>query len=291
MVTDVIDLLSHSIDKRINIEFESDDGDILVRGDVGRLQNMLLNLALNARDAMPDGGELRFSAHRCDPPENVVNGLSEAPHGCLKITVADTGVGIDPDVAPRVFEPFFTTKKAGQGTGLGLTSAYGCVQGHGGAIEIHDAAQGGTVVEVVLPLAKPDTVADADGGDRASGRFNGLVLVVDDEEAIREFAEESLQALGLTTVGCSDGAEGVEVFGRRHRDIRLVLLDVVMPRLDGVQALRRMLEIDPSVPVVLSSGYPGETGIGHEIPDGAAAFLGKPYRMGDLQKLVERFLD
>lgn len=291
MIGEVVELLSHSIDKRIGIVREIDDHDLVVRGDAGRLQNMLLNLALNARDAMPEGGRLTLSAKRCSEGENNELDLRDAPLGCLKITVADTGVGIDPNVAPRVFEPFFTTKEAGEGTGLGLTSAYGCVQGHGGTIEIKDAPKGGTMVEVVLPLAEPTAAADAVKDPPAAGRYRGLVLVVDDEEAIREFAEEALQNLGLTTIGCQNGIEAVEVFKQCHDDIRLVLLDLVMPRLDGVQALQRLLEIDSSVPVVLSSGYPGETGIGREIPDGAAAFLGKPYRMSDLHQLIERFLN
>ncbi|MEE4272502.1 MAG: cache domain-containing protein [Thermoanaerobaculales bacterium] len=290
MITEVVELLSHSIDKRIAIENEIADEVLPVRGDPGRLQNMLLNLAINARDAMPEGGRLSFAARRCTQEEWAAAELSDAPIGCVRITVTDTGPGIDPSIVPRVFDPFFTTKEAGEGTGLGLTSAYGCARGHGGAIEISNASAGGTMVEVLLPLSEPTASIDIIRPEREPRDHQGLVMVVDDEDFIREFAEEALQAIGLTTVGCSDGAEAVEVFAQHHHEIRLVLLDLVMPRLDGHQALKRFTEIDPSVPVILSSGYPGDTGVGHEIPDGATAFLGKPYRIFELQELVEQLL-
>jgi len=291
MITEVVELLSHSIDKRIAIETEIGDGELFVRGDPGRLQNMLLNLAINARDAMPEGGRLGFAAQRCTEDEWSAAALPDAPIGCVKINVSDTGPGIDPSIVPRVFDPFFTTKAAGEGTGLGLTSAYGCARGHGGTIEILGAPGGGTMVEVLLPLCEPTARIDTIQPAAEPSDHHGLVMVVDDEDAIRELAEEPLQAIGLTTVGCRDGAEAVEVFTRRHDEIRLVLLDLVMPRLDGHQALKRFTEIDPDVPVILSSGYPGDTGVGHEIPEGADAFLGKPYRIVELQELVEQLLN
>jgi CheY-like chemotaxis protein len=116
------------------------------------------------------------------------------------------------------------------------------------------------------------------------------VLVVDDEDAIRSIAEESLQNLGFETIACCDGLEAIEVFERRRREIRLVLLDLVMPKLDGTQTLKRLLEIDPDVRVILSSGYPGETGVGRDLPEGAVAFLGKPYRLEELTRVVVEIL-
>jgi signal transduction histidine kinase len=290
LVNEVITLLEHSIDKRIEISTDFEDGSFIVRGDAGRLQNTLLNLALNARDAMPEGGRLTFKVRRSSDAERAAVALSGGPAGCVRISVADTGVGIDPAVAGRVFEPFFTTKEAGRGTGLGLTSAYGCVRGHGGAIEIRSTPGGGTTVEVFLPLVRPCDGPPPAERRPASAPQTGLALVVDDEDSIRSYAEESLRDLGFEVIGCRDGAEAVEVFSRHHREVRLILLDLVMPRLDGAQTLLRLRQIDPEVVVILSSGYPGDTGVGRDMPPGAAAYLAKPYRLDELTRVIERVL-
>jgi signal transduction histidine kinase/CheY-like chemotaxis protein len=290
LVREVVALLAHSIDKRIAISTDFEDGAFVVRGDAGRLQNTLLNLALNARDAMPDGGRMVLAVRRCSDAECAAVALPSSPEGCVRVAVTDTGVGIDPAVAGRVFEPFFTTKEAGRGTGLGLTSAYGCVRGHGGAIEIRSAPGGGTTVEVFLPLVRPGDAPAPSGSRPATARQSGLALVVDDEDAIRSYAEEALRDLGFEVVGCRDGVEAVEAYAERKGDVRLVLLDLVMPRLDGAQTLERLREIDPEVVVILSSGYPGDTGVGRDMPPGAAAYLAKPYRLDELSRVVGRVL-
>ncbi len=279
MLRDVTSLLRHSIDKRIRVETDLQAPRVLVQADPSRLQNAFLNLALNARDAMPRGGVLKFATRLAVDPDN-------AAHGHLEVVVSDTGIGMDEATLERVFEPFFTTKEQGKGTGLGLASVYGCVQAHDGDIEVASQPDVGTVFTIRLPIAAlSDTTAEAAPTSKPL-HGSGHILVVDDEDAVRDFARQALATLGYTTTGCADGIEAVAYLRKHVGEISLVLLDLVMPGIDGRETFHRLREADPNVRVLFCSGHTERSGSTGPLPDGAQGFIQKPYRIQALAAAV-----
>ena len=282
-----IRLLSHSIDRSIAIRAELGDDLPAVVGDPSRLENALLNLGLNARDAMPEGGALVYRARRvrldaraCPP------GLLPGEH--IELQVADTGAGMSDEVKARIFEPFFTTKGAGEGTGLGLAGVYGCVQSHGGHIEVETAPGQGTTFTMWLPLNDSDAIGVVTDhglrGDLLHG--TGHVLVVDDEDLVRTFAEQALEQLGYGVSLAEDGVEAVAWCEAHPGAADLVLLDMVMPRLGGLDAFRAILRAAPDTPVVVTSGYSRDNVAAGCLAEGARAFLPKPFTMEELANTV-----
>lgn len=286
VIRDTVLLLARSIDRRVKVSMALTAGSAVVVGDAGELQNALLNLGINARDAMPDGGELEISSLCKELDETSSAALSPPlkPGPYLEISVRDTGAGIPPAHIARVFEPFFTTKPVGQGTGLGLAAVYGTVVEHGGAIAVSSEVGRGTVFRLYLPLytGKPEragSVSDVPKG-------TGLVLLVDDEPLVRAAGARLLRGLGYDVVLAQDGAEGVKIFSEEHARLAAVLCDVVMPDLSGNAASEQMRRIDPSVPIVICSGFPRDYGgLWSRAPD---AFLSKPYHRGEVAAVLAR---
>ncbi len=259
--------------------------------DAGQIHQVLTNLCINARDAMPDGGRLRIvteSVHVAAGDPAVPPGLS--PGRYVRLTVADTGEGMAPEVRRRMFEPFFTTKPPGEGTGLGLAMVYGIVKNHGGQIAVASRPGHGTAVRIYLPalegtvqvLARP--VPEVQGGRET-------VLVVDDEITILELAREILSQKGYGVVLARDGEEAVGLFERYGESIGLVVLDIVMPRMGGKETFRRLKEMDPGLKVIVSSGFSRHGQAQDLLEAGADAFVQKPYRAEDLAAVVRRTLD
>jgi two-component system, cell cycle sensor histidine kinase and response regulator CckA len=278
VIHQVVALLSHSIDKRIRIVTFLEAQPDTVQGDPGQLQNALLNLALNARDAMPTGGELRFST--CITAENP----SE-----IVLSVGDTGSGMDDETKRHLFEPFFTTKDPGKGTGLGLAAVYGAIQSHGGAIAVDSAIGRGTVFTLRLPLHHVKAEVQVEPVP-AMQIGHASILVVDDEDAVRHLLKEMLEGLGYRVSTCVDGIEAVERFRTDWRDIDLVILDLVMPRLGGSEVFAAMREIDPDLRVLLSSGFSLDGEAQAMLATGACGFIQKPFRSADLARQVTEIL-
>ncbi len=277
LVAEVCLLLRHSIDKRITIETDLCAPRALVRGDASVLQNTLLNIALNARDAMPDGGTLSFASRE---------ERDEDGQGWLHLDISDTGVGMDEQTRARVFEPFFTTKAVGEGTGLGLASAYGCVQHHGGTLAVHSEPGQGTRFSMRLPLPDRPPTPVAATRRQAPTPGQGHVVLVDDERLVRTFASRALTGLGYRVTTLEDGQAAVDYLRERASEVSIVLLDLMMPRLDGIDTFTHIHRLDPHLPVVLCSGYSERATDG--LPDGMADFLAKPYYLEDLALVVER---
>jgi CheY-like chemotaxis protein len=283
-------LLVRSIDRRIEVVLELRADHAMVRGDPTQLQNALLNLCVNARDAMPEGGTLTLSTRNVmlssAELENWPEELMPGPY--VQLEVRDTGVGMDEALQARVFEPFFTTKEEGEGTGLGLAGVYGCVQGHNGAIRVDSAPGRGTTFRLLLPRG--------DGQHRSAGAQQqdevvtgeGTVLVVDDEEVVRKMLHRALTGMGYEVLTAADGPKGIEVFQEAHSRIDAVVLDMVMPRLGGEQTYHRLREIDPDVPVLIASGYARNSGVDRLTQAGAAGFLAKPFRLDELSRQLHR---
>ncbi|HVU04278.1 MAG TPA: response regulator [Polyangiaceae bacterium] len=280
-------LLSRSIDRRVRIVTDMGAMPTTVIGDAAQLQNALLNLGINARDAMPSGGELRISTAIRDLDEGACAAMpfEIAPGRYVQISVRDTGTGIAPENLGRVFEPFFTTKPVGQGTGLGLAAVYGTVVEHGGAVMVYSEVGRGTVFHLYLPLSESAPAPRETTSHPPRGQ--GLVLLVDDEPLVRSVGQRLLESLGYDVVVAKDGAEGVRVFENSHDRLVAVLCDLVMPVLSGGDATTAMKRIDPLVPILMCSGFSRDDRAG-DVPPATDAFLAKPFHLAELASALSR---
>jgi len=287
VIRDTVRLLERSIDRRVRVLVEFGAPAAVVVGDPAQLQNAVLNLGINARDAMPDGGELHISTQLCTLDASACSGLSLdlRPGTYLQISVRDTGVGIPPEIRGRIFEPFFTTKPVGQGTGLGLAAVYGISVEHGGTVSVESEPDKGSVFHLYLPLSDLSCPSLRPAGEAEAG--SGLVLLADDEPLVRDVGHQLLQSLGYQVVLARDGEEAVRAFDLHHTRLVAVLCDLVMPALSGTDATVRMREIDPNVPVILCSGYPREDRTRGASPV-SDAFLPKPFHRSELSRVLSR---
>lgn len=284
VINEVSEILARGIDRRISVSQHFDAVPAVVEGDRSELENVLLNLGLNARDAMPDGGELVFGI------QSVREGGDEtASEGrYLKVTVSDTGCGMDEEVMQRAFEPFFTTKPLGKGTGMGLSAAYGTVASHGGRMEIDSVPGQGTVVTLLLPFStvamgpKVDTLAERlmAGATRA--------LVIDDESAVREALIGLLETLGCSASGFGLAGDGIEFYRQNWNNVDVVLLDLVLPDKNGREVLAELKTINPEARVLLISGYTADEGIRELLREDTVEFLEKPFLLADLAESLTR---
>jgi PAS domain S-box-containing protein len=255
-------------------------------GDPSQLDQVVMNLAINACDAMPRGGELKFTTEPVAIDEAFCRERGwMSPGKYLLLSVADTGVGISPENLERIFDPFFTTKAKGKGTGLGLSMVFGIVKNHGGCVDVRSEAGAGTVFRVYLPESSEVAPEEA-AMDTALPRGQGRILLVDDQEPVREVAKDMLEALGYEVTTAADGQEGVSRYRDLWREIDLVILDMVMPNLSGGDCFLRMKEINPKARVVLSSGYSMDGAIQSVMNEGILAFIQKPYRLEKLSRVV-----
>ncbi|XUW91192.1 PAS domain S-box protein [Burkholderia sp. M6-3] len=248
--------------------------------DVARFEAALLNLIVNARDAMPAGGKIAITVENVEVREGTVGTLVEGPY--VKVSVADTGSGMPPEVAARAFEPFFTTKEVGKGTGLGLSQVYGFISQSGGDVLIRSEPDIGTVVSMYLPIAKSAS-GDADS---LAGPTLDTVLVVEDEPDLLDATAALFRSLGYEVLTASNGAEAMNALGRRD-DIRVLFTDVVMPKgIDGIQLARSTRDRHPEIRIVLASGYPLPALKAQHGNLDDFAFIHKPYRLADLVRTL-----
>jgi PAS domain S-box-containing protein len=265
-----------------------------VLADGTQLHQVIMNLCVNARDAMPGGGTLTLTAANVDLDEAFVRGHEPAapgPH--VVLAVEDTGQGIPPDVIERMFDPFFTTKNAGRGTGLGLSTASGIVRAHGGFMSVRSEVGRGSVFEVYLPasaVAAEVALAGVATHGKETGGHHELILVVDDEELICEMLRRTLTRRGYRVIVAPDGEAAIRAFQESHGEIRIVVTDVMMPGMDGYAVIRALRAIDPVVKIVASSGLADIEGRGELTGLGVRAVLEKPFTPASLFETVERVL-
>jgi CheY-like chemotaxis protein len=290
-IEEIVGILRRTIDPRISVEVQKTPDLAPVHADPGRINQVLMNLCLNSRDAMIDGGRLLLETANVVVDQDHVRRHIDARLGAfVRLRVRDTGHGIPPDVRPRIFDPFFTTKPPGKGTGLGLAMVFGIVQQHQGWVECVSEPGRGTDFDIYLPrTAVTPPVAPAPAEAPPTGGHE-TILLVDDEPVIRNLGRTVLQRHGYRVVLAEDGREAVEIYQREHPGIDLVILDLTMPRLSGRDTLRHLQEFAPEVRVIFSSGYTAE-----QIPepgkDGVLGFVNKPYRPQDLIRVVRQALD
>ncbi|MGC8838790.1 MAG: GAF domain-containing protein, partial [Anaerolineae bacterium] len=291
LVEEVVALLRQTVDRRIEIVVDLAEDLPAVEGDASQLQQVVLNLGINACEAMPEGGRLTFSTIAVTLSEGeVAQDPSLEPGRYVVLEVADTGVGMDERTLQRIFEPFFTTKEHGRG--LGLATTYGIVRAHGGSIRVESAVGRGTTFRILLPAAgvRVDRGVLPVLDTRPLGGME-TILVVDDEEDVRELMARVLQAEGYRVLLAEDGQRAVEVLAQCKDEVDLVVLDLIMPRMDGVETFRRLREVKPDVRVLISSGYSPEQEGQALLEEGAAGFLQKPYDMDQVLRKVRDVLD
>jgi signal transduction histidine kinase/CheY-like chemotaxis protein len=291
VVKETRDLLERSIPKEITIELRLASELWAVKADPSQISQVLVNLCVNARDAMPDGGTLTLETRNVTLDEEYAQAILEAQPGryvCLG--VSDTGCGMSSEVQARLFEPFFTTKEVGKGTGLGLSVVYGIVKRHGGFINVYSQEGRGSTLHVYLPaieLAVEER--EVEGLELPTG--TETILLVDDEEMVRELGQRVLEFCSYTVLIAEDGVQALEVYQAHQGEIALVVLDVIMPRMGGLECLRRLLELIPQVKVLVSTGYMAK-GLAQElVAEGALEVVEKPFRVRDFATAVRTALD
>jgi len=291
VVDETLEMVGRTFDKSIEIETRLDESIPTIEADAGQLQQVLMNLCVNAGDAMPGGGKLTIETE----VETVTEKYAAAHMGMrpglfAKLTVNDTGLGIDKETQKRIFEPFFTTKEEGKGTGLGLSMVYGVIKNHGGHINVYSEPAHGTTFRIYMPVSDKSEPEKPSEAEAPSGRSE-LILVVDDEEHMRSLAGEVLETHNYRVLMAQDGAEAIEVFKKNNGDIGLVILDLIMPKMGGHETFFRMRAHQPSVKALLSTGY-SQNGKAKEILDsGVMGFIQKPYQPNTLLAEVRRVLD
>ncbi len=302
VIDETVQILRRTIDPRIAIETAYAPESVPVWADAGQMQSVVFNLGVNARDAMPEGGQLTIRTRVVEVSASEAerhSGVTPGRFVCL--TIEDTGQGMDEATRQRSFEPFFTTKPVGKGTGLGLAVVYGVVQQHRGWIELHSELGQGTRFEIYLPAVRPAQIRSSPGtpedtltdtalltDTQLSGTIQPYrILVVEDEDPIRMLARLMLEQAGFQVIEAADGLQAVEIFRKQYPTIDLVLLDRTMPHISGVETFRRLKTIDPHVQVLFCSGYAIDAE--EEIVD-AAGFLRKPYQRETLIQAVYQAL-
>jgi CheY-like chemotaxis protein len=253
-----------------------------VDGDPSQIHQVLVNLCINAMEAMPERGTLTITSCVRLISETSHPGLSLPRGKYVELAVSDTGLGMTREVQQRIFEPFFTTKNSSgvSGTGLGLATAYGIIHAHGGAISVTSDKGKGSTFSVFLPVGKlPPAVREARPGN---ARGEGLVLLVEDEPLLRELGASALESLGYQVATAADGREAVETFRQLHTRLCAVVLDLKMPRMGGREAFMELRRISPSVPVIVCTGYGENEEVQELLTLGASGMLAKPYQISTL---------
>jgi PAS domain S-box-containing protein len=272
---------------RIHRMFEKDLWS--VNADADQMGQVLMNLFVNAWQAMPGGGDLFLETSNVVLDENYVKPYATVPGRHVKISVTDSGVGMDEKTVHRIFEPFFTTKERGQGTGLGLSMVYGIIKGHKGFVNVSSKPGQGTTFNVFLPASGGEVVPEAPA---PSGfiQGTGTILLVDDEAQVLAVTRKMLEYLGYRTIAARNGQEAVDLYGRMKKEIDLVLLDMVMPEMSGGKVFQVLREINPDVRVILLSGYSVDGQAKEIMGRGCRGFLQKPVSLGELSQKIDEVL-
>jgi len=274
---EVAGLLEETLDPAIAVTVRCGSDLPQVVGDESQIHQVILNICLNARDAMPDGGMLTLEASL---------GPAGGAWPAVRLVVRDTGAGMGPDTLARIFDPFFTTKEGGAGTGLGLYMAYRVVERHGGTIDVQSRPGHGTIVEILLPATAQPAERPSDVAQPAESNASGKVLVVDDEELMRDVGAEMLRGLGYEVEVAVDGKNAVEAVRTAREPFRCVILDIAMPVMNGWEAARAIRALRPDLPILFCSGHDVDAALGDTHGIEGARCLKKPYRIADLREAL-----
>jgi CheY-like chemotaxis protein len=263
-------------------------------GDPTQLHQVLLNLCVNARDAMPAGGTLTLTARNLMLDSNYVGLIWDqaAPPGpYVSLEIADTGTGMPPDLIEKIFDPFFTTKEVGKGTGLGLSTTLGIIKSHGGFIRVYSELGKGSKFDLYLPAQTESSAESVAAPEPELPRGNGeLILVVDDEEGVRKITSRTLEKFGYGVLLASDGAAAVAHYAQRGPEIAAVITDMMMPIMDGATTIQVLRRMNPAVRIIGSSGLSANGPMAHAAQLGVSHLLSKPYTGETLLKTLKEVL-
>lgn len=287
LLQNLTDMWQRTLPSPIQLRFDAGQDDVTIFADPTRIQQIFMNLVVNARDAMPDGGQLSLSLQRIPANQHPAPGLNPQIKEWVKVTVADTGCGIPPDVIPRLFEPFFTTKEPGKGTGLGLAQVYGIVKQHDGHIELTSEVNKGATFTLFFPaLAQPTLLDDTNEWNGLHLGQNQTVLLIEDDPFVREALINSLTALKYKVISAHDGREALDIGRQKHQQIDLILSDMMMPHLNGLR-LHSLLPAElKSKPFVLLTGHPLDDAQTKLLEMDIAGWLMKPVALEKLSQLL-----
>jgi PAS domain S-box-containing protein len=276
--------------KEVAIHSKYEMGIWAVEADQGQIEQVFLNLYLNAWQAMPTGGDLSLETQNIVVDENYTKAYSLMPGRYVRISISDTGTGMDEKTKERIFEPFFTTKELGRGTGLGLAMVYGIIKNHNGSIDVISKPGHGTTFTLYLPASEKKVIKEKPG---ATDLFSGseTILLVDDEPSVLAVSKEILESLGYTVHGKSSGQEAIAFYKENKDDISLIILDMIMPGLSGGETFNRIRELDPSVIIILSSGYSFNDQAQQIMNKGCQGFIQKPFDIAHLSRKIREVLD
>jgi len=276
--------------REISIHLKIEENLRVVEADRGQIEQVLMNIYVNAWQAMPEGGDLYIETSNVALDEEYVAPFRVSSGDYIRISVTDTGVGMDEKVRQRIFEPFFTTKEMGRGTGLGLATVYGIIRGHKGMITVYSEKGKGTTFNIYFPASDKslDVVADS---PEVLVRGKETILIVDDEENILQLNRELLERLGYKAFTAPDGPEALKIFDAHKDEIALVILDMIMPEMSGKEVFRILKDLKPEVNVILSSGYSINGEAQSILGQGCGAFLQKPFTLGEVSKKIREVLD
>jgi PAS domain S-box-containing protein len=294
LVHELETIIKDTFPKDIQLQFSIPNDTWTILGDPTQVHQILLNLCLNARDAMPAGGTLIVEIENCVLDEQyVAMNVPAKPGHYVKINVTDSGTGMSPGIRDKIFEPFFTTKELNKGTGLGLSTVMAIVKSHEGIIQVYSELGKGTTFNIYLPAMGVSSEAPKDQSERVDlPRGKGeTILVVDDEASVLSITSETLQTFGYRVLTATDGAEAVAIYAEHKHEIAVVLTDMSMPIMDGSAEIRALMRINPAIKIVAASGFTENNRVTKVIGAGVKHFLTKPYTAGTLLKTMRAILD
>ncbi len=284
-------IMEQTFPKSITLEEEIQPDLWQICGDSTQIHQVLMNLCVNARDAMPNGGTLNISVKNIFIDENFTRMHLDAKVGSyILLSVADTGIGICQETLERIFEPFFTTKEFGKGTGLGLSTVMGIVKGHGGFITVSSAKSKGTKFQVYLPAMNTDAMRQEENQETLSGHEE-LILIVDDEASIREITTTSLEKYNYKAITANDGIEAISLYAQHKNEIKAAIIDMMMPNMDGATTIKTLKKMNPLLPIIAVSGLPTSKQVLLNKISQHVAFLPKPYTTQELSQSLYRILN
>jgi CheY-like chemotaxis protein len=288
LVKETADAISRTRKETI-IHSELSEDLFAIEADHRQIEQVLWNLYINASDSMPGGGKILIKTLNITSEDMKSKLYDPKPGNYVKLTVTDTGIGMDKGTQEHIFEPFFTTKEMGRGTGLGLASVYGIVKSHGGYLEVESEKGHGTTFTIFFPACSKEIPKTIESSDRIT-EGNGTILLVDDEELVLEVGINMLEQLGYGVLKAGSGLEAVEVYKEHKEAIDLVILDMIMPEMGGGETYNKMKKINPMVKVLLSSGYSLDGQAAEIVKLGCKGFIQKPFNLKKLSDKVKEIL-
>ncbi|MBF0509878.1 MAG: response regulator, partial [Deltaproteobacteria bacterium] len=291
-ISEMREMIERTIPKMINIQIRPAEDLAAIKANPTQVDQILMNLVVNARDAMPDGGNLTIETANFAFDEEYTKTHFDVKLGrYVRLMVTDSGSGMDKDTLEHIFEPFYTTKGVGEGTGLGLSMVHGIVKQHGGHIICYSEPGQGTTFKIYFPALISDEEKEEAGERKMSQGGSETILLVDDEESIRDLGARLLTNAGYNVIEASNGKEALDVYQARGKEIAVVILDLIMPEMGGKQCLEGLLGLDPSIKVIIASGYSADGPGKDAVAAGAKGFVNKPYNNRQMLEVIRSILD